>query len=213
AEIISNGVYDADTGKVTFMTDNIAQYVVGYNKVTFNDVKENAWYGDAVTFLAARDITTGKGDNNFGPNDKLTRGQFLVMLMNAYGQKPDENSKDNFADAGNAYYTGYLAVAKRLGISEGIGENKFAPNKEITRQEMITLLYKALKLMDEQPTGNNGKALTDFSDNGAIAPWAKDAMSAFVEAGIVVGSDNKLTPSATTNRAQLAQVLFNLLSR
>ena len=213
AEIVGNCAYDIKTQRITFSTDHSSQYVLGYNKVTFKDVAANAWYGDAVTFLAARDITTGTGDGNFGPADKLTRGQFLVMLMKAYGQKPDENSKDNFVDAGNTYYTGYLAAAKRLGITDGVGDNKYAPNKEITRQEMVALLYNALKLMGEQPAGKEGKALTDFSDAGSIAPWAKEAMTVFVEAGIVGGSDNMLTPKATTNRAQMAQILYNLLSK
>ena len=213
AEIVSNCAYDIKAQKITFNTDHCSQYVLGYNKVSFNDVKTNAWYGDAVTYLAARNITTGTGDGNFGPADKLTRGQFLVMLMKAYGQKPDENPKDNFVDAGNTYYTGYLAAAKRLGISDGVGDNKYAPGKEITRQEMVALLYNALKLMGEQPAGNEGKALTDYSDAGNIAPWARDAMKVFVEAGIVGGSDNMLTPGATTNRAQMAQILYNLLSK
>lgn len=213
AEIVGNCAYDIKTQRITFSTDHSSQYVLGYNKVTFKDVAANAWYGDAVTFLAARDITTGTGGSNFGPADKLTRGQFLVMLMKAYGQKPDENSKDNFVDAGNTYYTGYLAAAKRLGITDGVGDNKYAPNKEITRQEMVALLYNALKLMGEQPAGKEGKALTDFSDAGSIAPWAKEAMTVFVEAGIVGGSDNMLTPKATTNRAQMAQILYNLLSK
>lgn len=213
AEILSNCTYDIKTQKITFNTDHSSQYVLGYNKVTFKDVAANAWYSDAVTYLAARGITTGAGDNKFSPDNKLTRGQFLVMLMNAYGQKPDESSKDNFVDAGNTYYTGYLSAAKRLGISEGIGENKFAPNKEITRQEMVALLYKALNIMDQQPAGDNGKALSDFSDNSAVAAWAKDAMSVFVETGIIGGSNNRLTPEATTNRAEMAQILYNLLSK
>jgi hypothetical protein len=213
AEIVSNCAYDIKAQKITFNTDHSSQYVLGYNKVMFKDVAANAWYGDAVTYLAARGITTGAGDNKFSPDDKLTRGQFLVMLMKAYGQKPDENSNDNFFDAGNTYYTGYLAAAKRLGITEGVGDNKYAPNKEITRQEMVALLYNALKLLGEQPAGNEGKALTDFSDAGNIAPWAKAAMKVFVEAGIMGGSDNRLTPEATTNRAQMAQILYNLLSK
>ena len=86
------------------------------------------------------------------------------MVMKAYGVKPDENPKDNFTDAGNTYYTGYLAAAKRMGITGGVGNNEFAPNKEITRQEMFTLLYNTLKLMGDLPAGTTGKALAAFLD-------------------------------------------------
>jgi uncharacterized repeat protein (TIGR02543 family) len=211
AEIVKNCTYNTATGKITFKTTHFSQYAIGYNKVEFSDVVANAWYSNAVGYVAARDITAGTGDNKFSPADKLTRGQFLVMVMKAYGQKPDENAIDNFTDAGNTYYTGYLAAAKRLGITAGIGDNKYAPQNQITRQEMFTLLYNTLKLIGQLPTGNNGKAVTDFDDVGNVAPWAKDAVTVFVNAGIITGSDNKLTPVATTNRAQMAQVLYNLL--
>jgi len=213
AEIVKNCKYDIATGSIIFKTTHFSQYAVGYNKVEFSDVGATAWYSDAVGYVAARDITAGTGENKFSPAEKLTRGQFLVMVMKAYGQKPDENAEDNFTDAGNTYYTGYLAAAKRLGITSGIGENKYAPQNQITRQEMFTLLYNTLKLIGQLPTNNNGNAVTTFADAGDIAPWAKDAMTMFVNAGIIAGSDNKLTPVATTNRAQMAQVLYNLLSK
>ena len=65
---------------------------------------------------------------------------------------------------------GYLAAAKRLGISAGVGDNLFAPENAITRQEMFTLLYNGLKVIGKLPRGNSGKTLSDFSDAGDIAP-------------------------------------------
>ncbi|MGI6667229.1 MAG: S-layer homology domain-containing protein [Bacillota bacterium] len=84
---------------------------------------------------------------------------------------------DNFSDAGETYYTGYLAAAKRLGISAGVGDNMYAPGKEITRQEMFTLLYNTLKIIGRLPQGDSGKTLLDFSDASEIASWAEEAMS------------------------------------
>lgn len=107
---------------------------------------------NAVGFVAARGITKGTGNEKFSPEGKLTRGQFLVMAMRAYGIAPDENRSDNFIDAGNTYYTGYLAAAKRLGITKGIGNNMFGPENNVTRQEMFTLLYNILKLVNSLPT-------------------------------------------------------------
>ena len=213
AELVSDCIYDPATGTVSFNTNHFSQYAVGYNKVSFKDVAADAWYGKAVGFIAARGITTGTGSGNYRPDAKLTRGEFLVMLMRAYGIKPDTNSKDNFADCGNTYYTGYLAAAKRLGISRGVGSNLFAPDKEITRQEMFTLLYNGLKAIDRLPKGNAGKPLSAFSDAGQVASWAKDAMTMMAGAGAVGGSGGKLSPSASTTRAEMAQVLYNLLQK
>jgi len=210
---VPNGRYDPATGTVTFTTTHFSYYAVGYKQVSFKDVAKDAWYAKAVSFIAARDITTGTGGGNFSPEAKLSRGQFIVMLMKAYGITPDTNPEDNFADAGSTYYTGYLAAARRLGISAGVGNNMFAPEREITRQEMFTLLYNGLKVIGKLPRGNSGKTLSDFSDSGDIAPWAKDAMKLLVETGTVGGSGGKLTPTDTTTRAQMAQVLYSLLSK
>jgi hypothetical protein len=135
------------------------------------------------------------------------------MLMRAYGIAPDTNSKDNFRDAGNTYYTDYLAAAKQLGISSGVGNNMYAPKKEITRQEMFNLLYNALKVIRQLPQGDFGKTLSDFTDAGQIDLWAKDAMTLLVETGTVGGNNGVLTPLSTTSRAEMAQVLFNLLGK
>jgi uncharacterized repeat protein (TIGR02543 family) len=212
-ETVSNCHYDPETGKVTFTTTHFSKYVVGYNKVSFKDVAEDAWYSNAVEFIAARGITTGTGSRKYSPEAKLTRGEFLVMVMRTYGISPDTNPADNFADAGNTYYTGYLAAAKKLGISEGVGNNMFAPGKEITRQEMFTLLYNTLKGIGGLPNGVSGKTLSSFGDAGQVASWAKDAMTLFIKSGIVDGSGGKLSPAETATRAQMAQVLYNLLSK
>ncbi len=131
--------------------------------------------------------------------------------MRAYGIAPDANPTDNFADAGSTYYTNYLAAAKRLGISNGVGNNMCAPGKEITRQEMFTLLYNALNVIGRLPEGN-GRLLSDFTDADGIAPWALEAMKRLVETGIVSGDGGKLNPTGTTTRAEMAQVLYNLLT-
>lgn len=212
---VPNGHYDTATGTVTFTTTHFSYYAVSFRQVRFNDVAEDAWYAKAVSFIAARDITTGTGGGNFSPDAKLTRGQFIVMLMREYGIAPDENPdpKDNFADAGSTWYTGYLAAARRLKISAGVGGNMFAPEKEITRQEMFTLLYNALKVTGQLPSGDSGKKLSDFSDADEIASWAYDAMKLLVETGMIGGSGGKLTPHSTATRAQMAQILYNLLTK
>lgn len=212
-EVITNGRYDSATGTVIFTTDHFSKYAVGYSKVSFSDVADTAWYSDAVSFIAAREITTGTGDNKYSPEAKLTRGEFIVLMMRAYGIAPDTDPTDNFLDAGNTYYTGYLSAAKRLGISAGVGSNMYTPNKEITRQEMFALLYNTLKVIGQLPQGDSGKALSDFADAGQVDTWAVEAMKLLVETGAISGSGGKLSPTSTTTRAEMAQVLYKLLSK
>ncbi len=89
----------------------------------------------------------------------------------------------------------------------------FAPEKEITRQEMFTLLYNALKVIGKLPQGDSGKTLDHFSDAGQIDSWAKEAMRLMVKTGTIGGNAGKLNPTSTTTRAEMAQVLYNLLSK
>ncbi|MNW09030.1 Endo-1,4-beta-xylanase A precursor [compost metagenome] len=78
---------------------------------------------------------------------------------------------------------------------------------------MFTLLYNALKVIGKLPQGNSGKTLSDFTDASLIDSWAKKAMTLLVETGNIVGNTGKLTPTSTTTRAEMAQVLYNLLAK
>lgn len=206
-------------GVVSFKLDHLSLYVVGQDTAKpvwvnpFTDVKETDWFYSAVGFCAEKGITNGTSATTFSPNATLTRGQFITMLLKAYGIEPLANPTDNFDDAGSIYYTGYLAAAKAKGISNGVGYNKFAPEKPISRQEMFTLLYNALKSLNKLPTTDNGKTLADFIDSGDIASWATEAMIVLVKSGTVSGNGDKLDPTDGSTRAQMAQVLYNLLEK
>ncbi len=212
-ETVTSGRYDPASGTVSFTTTHFSQYAVGYNKVAFIDVADSAWYADAVTYLAARGITGGTTATTFGPGAVLNRGQFITLVLKAYGVTAEESGADNFSDAGDAYYTGYLAAAKKLGITNGVGGNRFAPGKAISRQQMFTLLYNALKALDQLPAGSSGKTLSDFTDSDNLAPYAREAVACFVEAGVVSGKSGALLPESATTRAQFAQVLYALLGK
>jgi len=210
--ITLRGQYYASTKTVEFTTANFSQYIVGYNLITFADVAANAWYNDAVTFLAARSITSGTSDELYSPTAEVTRGQFIVLLLKAYGIEADASIANNFSDAGDTYYTPYLATAKSLGITTGTGDHKFSPNNQISRQDLFTLLYRALEVIGELPAKASTQALS-FSDEDQVAAYAKEAIQAFVASGTLQGYNDKLNPTGTATRAEVAQVLYNLLSQ
>ncbi|MBP1924438.1 putative repeat protein (TIGR02543 family) [Sedimentibacter acidaminivorans] len=212
-EIVTNGRYDDKTGNVVFTTNHFSTYAIGYNKIRFNDVAEEAWYQGAVTFIAARNLTSGTGNGNFSPDAPLTRGQFITLLLKTYEIKGYESFKNNFTDAGNTYYTDYLATAKKLGISEGIGNNFFAPEKEITREDMFAMLYNTLEVTAKLPKVVSEKGLSDFFDSGNVATYAQKAMNYLIEANIISGNNSNLLPREITTRAQMAQLLYNLMEK
>ncbi|QJD87872.1 DUF7402 domain-containing protein [Cohnella herbarum] len=207
------GKFVAQRNAVAFTTSHFSRYAVGYHPVSFKDVADTAWYKGAIDFVAARDIATGTGKGQFSPDWKITRGQMIVMIMRAYGIEPDQMPKDNFADAGQTYYSGYLAAAKRLKLADGIGNNLYMPEQEVTRQDMATTLYRILKYLGQLPVNSDGHNRGSFQDDDQIARYALEAMNYFTASGVITGSSGLLNPKEATTRAQLAQVLYQLLSK
>ena len=207
------GKYNDAMGTVNFKTAHFSQFAVGYNEVNFDDVANDAWYNEAVGFMAGRGIVNGVGGGRFAPADNVTRADFLIMVMNSYGIELDSDITGNFSDAGDKYYTKYLGTAKRLGLVTGVGNNLYLPSATISRQDMFVILYRILDKLGELPEGNGRKTLEDFNDVADIADYAKEAIKLFVETGTIQGDGKKLTPKATSTRAQAVQVLYNLLSK
>jgi hypothetical protein len=209
------GKYNEATKSVTFKTPHFSSFVVGYNHKTFEDVSKDSWYYDAVTFISAREITSGTSPDQFSPNSPLTRGQFIVLLMNAYdlmNANIDSNNQSikNFIDSGNTYYTEYLHKARKLVLTEGIGNNMYGPEQAISRQEMFVMVYNVLELIEELPRIKSDKTIDDFDDQDNIAEWAYNQIRTLVEKGIVKGDNNLINPHVGSTRAEMAQVLYNL---
>jgi len=181
------------------------------SSIPFIDVPENAWYKDAVDYMSLNGIINGVGNNMFAPDSFITRADFVIMIMRAYNIPLDEVITDNFVDAGNTYYTAYLGTAKRLGLVRGVGNNKFAPTANITRQDMFTMLYWALNSISLLPYNHYDTLLDDFTDSDQIYAYATPAMQLFVDCHIIQGSGGKLYPRAISKRSEAAQVLYNML--
>ena len=177
------------------------------NNRYFNDVPADVWYTEAVNALAERGIVTGTG-SGFLPSRPVTRAQFAVMLCRTLNIAPAENG-DNFTDAGNTWYTPYLAALKQRGIMQGDDEGNIYPTHYITRQEMCLLIYKGCDGFAEDPV----TVFAPYTDADDVATWAIQAMSWCIERGIVQGSGTQLQPESTATRAEAAQIIHNLLQR
>lgn len=209
------GHYDSELKAIVFSTDHFSEFVIGYKLVTFVDVPVQAWYKNAVEFIAARGITSGIGGGKFEPEASLKRADFVVLMMNTYAseiQKIGSKSLlENFTDAGNTYYTDHLLTARRVGLVQGTGNNKFDPELEITRQEMLVMLYNLLKAIDKVPDKSMDLSIVSYKDAGKVAPWADEAVAAFLNSGVVTGYNNMLTPDVKITRAEIAQIIQNLI--
>ncbi|MBM7561414.1 S-layer homology domain-containing protein [Fusibacter tunisiensis] len=212
-KIVPNGYFDSETKTVQFETNHFSSFALGYNPIVFEDVPVFAWYAEAVDFTSAREIVKGIGLNQFDPHGRLTRGQFITMLMRTYGVQPSA-STDNFTDAGDTFYTGYLAAAKELGLTNGVGENRFEPERLITREEMFTLIYKAISRFGLLEVSGSDQALEVFEDYKNVSDWAQKAISDLTEMGLVEGNEKgQLQPFGEASRAEMVALIQRILKR
>ena len=189
---------------------NLSEIVDEDDITIFDDVNVENWYYDAVNYLANNNIINGSGNNQFNPLNNITRADFLIMVMRSYNFEIKSNLSDNFTDAGNKYYSDYLATAKELGIVSGVGNNRFLPESNVTREDMIVILYRILLKIDKLPNEEIYN-FDEFNDINEINSYALEAMEVFVKSGKIKGNNRLLMPKNNSLRAEAAQFLFNLI--
>ena len=162
-------------------------------KNTFVDVPENSWYADAADFVAQRGLMSGVGENLFGGGQNTTRAMLMTILARMDGQD---------VTGGATWYEKAMNWAKQTGVSDGT-----MPEKNITREQLATMLYSYAKLRGIDTT-QGGMAVREFADYDSISGWAGQSMTWAVNAGILSGrGNNTLAPTAGATRAEMAVML------
>lgn len=207
-EWITRSSYDASLKAVVFETGHFSVYGVGYKNPApaFTDITGH-WAADNILFAASRGLLSGTSDTTFSPGTGMTRGMFVTALGRLAGINPDSYQTGKFTDVkADAYYAPYVNWAAQTGIVTGVTATTFAPDTNINREQMAVIMANyAKKLGYDLPL--TLKAVT-FADNANISSWAKDAVRAMQQAGILAGKNgNKFAPKGTATRAEVATVL------
>lgn len=176
---------------------------------SFSDTKGH-WAKTAIDYVVSKGYFYGLSKTEFGPNKSITRGQFVSVLGRMLNVNVNDYKDQNFKDVKSGmYYSPYIAWANKVGIVSGIGQGNFAPDKELTREEMAVMMTKFLKV-----SGKNLKAkgkADGFKDDAKIQGWAKDSVKEMASLGLVSGmGDGNFAPKSPFTRAQVAQVLYNI---
>jgi hypothetical protein len=175
----------------------------------FTDIKGH-WAYEAIKFAVENGLFNGTSETAFSPNVAMNRGMFVTVLGRLAGADTSAYANAAFTDtAADAYYTPYAAWASESGIVEGVGGGLFAPSREITRQEMATMLHRYVSYARITLESTPRAA---FADDAAIASWAKDSVYALAFAGLLngVGEDN-YAPAKTATRAEVATLLVRFI--
>lgn len=175
---------------------------------TFTDLENHAWAKDAAYTLKNKGIISGISDTEFAPANNIKRGDFILILTRMLGV--NNEFTENFADVPeSAYYYRAIGSAKAAGIAQGSGEN-FMPENSITRQDLITLAYRAFLAKGYITETDDTASLDAFADKGDISDYAGTAMASMVKAGIIQGSNGNVNPKGSATRAEVAVMCARL---
>lgn len=199
----SGGKTCAGTVRIVLQPSTYSQY--------FTDMGSHSWAAAAVDYLYENNITTGTGSGRYQPASAMSRGDFMVMVVRAFGLTSSGTS--SFPDVPqDAYYASAVATAKALGIATGYEDGTFKPGNTLSRQEAMVFLQRAFQAAGWYIGDGSQSTLDLYPDGDQVASYAKGAVAAMVEWGILYGKDGLLDPWGALTRAEMAVLLHRALT-
>lgn len=180
----------------------------------FRDVAGPAdWSHEGIDYCVRRSLMVGTGVGTFSPNAVCSRAQIVQILYNLSGDTTDYgNYYLPFTDVapGDWFYEA-VAWAYANDIVAGTSATTFAPNVDITREQMTVILYGYTAKYAPAFTGG-GTSLGQFPDAGSVANWAYAAMNWAVGNGLISGIESYgvtyLAPQGSATRAQASAIIM-----
>lgn len=175
----------------------------------FDDVKTSDWFYGDVEYAYYYRLMNGVGNNKFDPYGTCTRGMIVTILYRMKGE-PGHSGKNPFTDVKSGqWYTDAVIWAAENGIVDGMGNGKFEPETNITREQLATILCRFAKT-EGIYSDKDCTMLVGFADQSKVSSWAADAMSWAVGVGLIGGSSEKdglyLLPQGNAQRCQVAAI-------
>lgn len=185
------------------VTQNPSQGTINNDELM--DLSAAEWAREAIVHLVSRNVIQGRGNGLFDPNASITRAEFIKIVVVALDLSLD-NGGCSFTDVNpDAWYYSVVSAAQNTGIVLGDDKNAFHPEDSISRQDMATILCRAFGFKG----GNTASKFTDYNN---ISDYAKDAVDALCENGIINGMGNgTFAPFANATRAQAAQMIYKII--
>lgn len=188
--------------------DSEIEFEFDFEKVLqYEDISADDWFYDSVEYVLARGFFNGVSDNEFAPQKNLTRGMLVTVLYRM--SEANETEKSTFLDVDeNMYYSIPIAWANKNEIVKGVGDNKFNPDANITRQDLVTILYRFASSQGIDTTLYDDTDLDYFIDKEDVSEYALDAMKWAVSQSIINGrNENQIVPKETATRAETATLI------
>ncbi|WP_216083749.1 S-layer homology domain-containing protein [Paenibacillus riograndensis] len=204
------GKYDPITQTVSALRGHFSRYTVMIGSASFKDVADNHWAKKEINYLLTKGILEQTAE--FNPSGKVTRAQFANWISRAYGLDGSGLTLP-FSDvaAGSAGYNG-VAAAYEAGIITGKSSTVFDPEATISRQEIATMLARALTLYNGAKTvADPGAVNAAYADGGKIAKWAAAGVALANRTDLFKGfEDGTFRPAQTATKAEAAALIYRL---
>ena len=173
----------------------------------FIDVAEGDWFYDAVVYAYQNELMDGVGGNRFAPNSETTRPQLVTILYRLEGQ-PAVSGDLPFTDVeAGIWYTDAILWAAQNNIVNGVSDTEFAPGDDLTRQQLVTILYRYAEAKGYDVSASAD--LSGYPDADQVQDYAQPAMAWAVAENIIQGmEDGTLKPAGNASRAQIATILM-----
>ncbi len=183
------------------------------NQNQFLDLDENEWYYKDTVDAIEAGIFNGMSETEFAPMESITRAQFVTALSRLCGVDVSTYEVDKFQDVPkDVWHYKYVAWAYAVGVTEGVSETAFDPDRKITRQEMCKMLGNAIEnVMGKSlmPTEAAAQPSKQYADQATIDTWAVEWVAKCSAAGLFQGDDQgNFNPKNDARRCEAA-VVFN----
>jgi len=177
----------------------------------FDDIDNYEWAVESILGLADIGIINGVSENKFAPSRNVLREEFAKIIIGALNMSEYEYGGNIFADASdNAWFASYINIAADLGVANGVGNGCFGVGQNIKRQDMAVMVYNALRYRGVEMVSGELK----FEDSDKIADYAKTAVSALCNMGVINGvSATEFAPDNFATRAETAKMVYGVLAQ
>ncbi len=219
--------YDEKAGVPYYIGDNGNKVFIGFaakgrytapegktvsvmrNSKSFIDIAGH-WAAGYIGFVTERELFVGTGSGNFSPDTGMTRAMLATVIGRLYERSNGEintSGTQTFTDCDyDAYYGKYIAWAMENGIIGGYGNGKFGPNDQITREQMVSILFRFADFLGVIPA--NLDTVLDYPDADNISNYAKTAALYCQTTGIIAGRPGGVfAPQETATRAEVAAII------
>lgn len=198
---LQKGFFTLLTGSVLLTAAFFTPALAAEGPASFTDIPSDAWYAEAAADMSRLGLMSGTAPSAFSPEVPASRAMMAAILYRMAGSPVPEEDNFFFDVAADAWYAGPVLWASQAGYIQGYGNGLFAPEEPVTREQLVTLLWRYAG----SPVPETGP---DFSDKDYISEWAVSATAWAQSIGLITGKqDGRFDPAGLATRAETAVIL------